>query len=135
MPRITGFLATIVVVGLLASCASHEGNYSPACAAFAGDRIELLQGKFTWEKFTDSVVVDADGDVINQFPGYPMSGSYRIDGPRVSMESGSGEVQADMYLLQQEGRRYLLTGEQYEAWGRDGRLAECALVRGEKQNY
>ena len=121
---------TLCVAGLLAACVSHEGKYSPACVAYAGSIIELHRGQFVWEKFTDSVIVDDDGEIVNQFPGYPMHGSYRIDGQTVLMESASGESLAAMYLHRRDHRRYLLTAEQHEAWERGGMSADCALVLG-----
>jgi len=121
---------TILVACSLAACLSHEGRYSPACVAFEGSNIELLNGQFVWEKFTDMVVVDDDGEVINQFPGYPMQGSYRIDGQTVSMESAGGESLENMYLHRSENRSYLLTTGQHKAWEETGEFAECALVLG-----
>lgn len=115
---------------ILAACLSHEGRYTPACVAYAGNNIELRNGEFVWEKFTDSVVIDDDGEIVNQFPGYPMQGNYRIDGQVVSMESASGEAVATMYLHQREHRQYLLTAEQHQAWESGSTSANCALVLG-----
>ena len=121
---------TLFLASLLAACVSHEGRYSPACVAYAGSNIELRSGQFVWEKFTDSVIVDDDGEIVNQFPGYPMQGHYRIDDQAVLMESASGESLATMYLHRQDHRHYLLTAEQHEAWESGGMTADCALVLG-----
>ena len=121
---------TLILVSLLAACVSHEGRYSPACVAYAGSNIELRSGEFAWEKFTDSVVVDDDGEIVNQFPGYPMQGNYRIDSQAVLMESAAGESLATMYLHQRDHRHYLLTAEQHAAWESGSTFAECALVLG-----
>lgn len=121
---------TLLLAGMLAACVSHEGRYSPACVAYAGSNIELRSGEFVWEKFTDSVIVDDDGEIVNQFPGYPMQGRYRVDGQAVLMESAAGESLATMYLHQQDHRDYLLTAEQHEAWESGSASAECALVLG-----
>lgn len=121
---------TVIVTCLLTACASHEGIYSPACAAYAGSNIELRNDQFTWEKFTDSVVVDDEGEIINQFPDYPMQGSYRIDGQTVIMETAAGEALANLYLHQDGERRYLLTAEQNEAWKQTGEYSDCPLVLG-----
>lgn len=129
-PGITRHWVTGLVAVLLASCASHEGTYSPSCVAYAGSNIELDSGQFVWEKFTDSVVVNDDGEVVNQFPGYPMQGSYRIDGESMFLELASSEAVATMYLLQHDGRSYLLTAEQKEVWQSKGEVADCALVLG-----
>ena len=122
--------AITLVVCLLSACVSHEGMYSPGCIAYAGSNIKLSGGQFVWEKFTDSVMVDDDGKVINQFPGYPMQGTYRIDDETVHMESAAGESMENMYLKRHDGRYYLLTAEQFEAWQKTGNHVECALVLG-----
>jgi hypothetical protein len=123
------YAITLVAI-LLVGCKSYEGIYSPACVAFAGSTIELSDGRFVWEKFTDSVVVDDAGKAVDQFPGYPMHGSYRIDERTVHMEADSGESIADMYLHRHDGRYFLLTAEQLEALESGGNLAECALALG-----
>jgi len=121
---------SLLLASLLAGCVSHEGRYSPACVAFAGSNIELQSGQFVWEKFTDSVIVDDDGEIVNQFPGYPMQGRYRIDDQALLMESASGESVAIMYLHRQDHRQYLLTAEQHEAWESGSPFADCSLVLG-----
>ncbi len=125
VPRI--ILCTLTAI-LLFGCVSHEGTYLPDCIAYAGSNIILDDGQFVWEKFTDSVVVDEDGEIVNQFPGYPMRGSYRIDGQTLYMESGAGETMDKMYLHRRDNRQYLLTAEQFEAWQTTGKHADCALM-------
>ena len=123
--RVISALATAV---LLVACVSHEGTYSPDCIAYAGSNISLNDGQFVWEKFTDAVVVDEDGEIVNQFPGYPMRGSYRIEGQIVHMESAGGDAIDKMYLHTRDKRQYLLTAEQFEAWQKTGKHADCALM-------
>ena len=123
--RVTSALVTAV---LLVACVSHEGTYSPDCIAYAGSNISLNDGQFVWEKFTDAVVVDEDGNIVNQFPGYPMRGSYRIEGQIVHMKSDAGDAMQEMYLHTQDKRQYLLTAEQFEAWQKSGEHADCALM-------
>jgi hypothetical protein len=120
--------AITLIACLLAGCVSHEGTYSPACIAYAGSKINLNDGQFVWEKFTDSVLVDDDGNIVNQFPGYPMRGAYRIDEQMVYMDSASGEPMENMVLHRHDDRYYLLTAEQFEAWEKTGEYAECALM-------
>ena len=134
LPMISRQLVTITAALLFAACASHDGMYSPSCTAYAGNNIELSGGYFTWAKFTDSVVVDDDGKVVNQFPGYPLSGNYRIDGESVFLESSSGEPVATMHLYQHADRSYLLTAEQQQDRESTGKLPECALVLGGNRN-
>lgn len=120
-------IASSLFVLLLLGCVSHEGTYSPACIAYAGSNITLSDGQFTWEKFTDEVVVNDDGDVVNQFPGYPLRGTYRINGQIVEMES-DGKAMPNMYLRRQDDHSYLYTAAQFEAWKQSGEGADCALV-------
>ncbi len=124
-PRI---ISTTLTAALLVGCVSHEGTYSPGCIAYAGSTISLSDGQFVWEKFTDSVVVDDDGEIINQFPGFPMRGRYRIDGQTLYMESNDGDSLEEMYLHRRDNRQYLLTAEQFEAWETTGKHADCALL-------
>ena len=121
---------TALIAVLLCACASHEGTYSPGCIAYEGSKVSLSDGQFVWEKFTDSVVVDDTGNVVNQFPAYPLQGSYRIEGHAVYLQAASGESLVTMYLQQRDGRHYLLTAEQFEAWEETGHNAACALVLG-----
>ena len=125
IPRV---IAASVAAVFLFGCVSHDGTYSPDCIAYAGSNISLNDGQFVWEKFTDEVVVDENGEVVNQFPGYPMRGSYRIDGQAVYMESDAGEAMEKMYLHRQDNRQYLLTAEQFEVWEKTGKYADCMLM-------
>jgi len=120
----------VLIACLLTACAAHEGIYSPACMAFAGDRIELRNSRFSWEKFTDSVVVDDNGETVNQFPGYPMLGHYRVEGQTVFMETAAGKALANMYLHPVDDRLYLLTETQHETAQQRGEIDACALVLG-----
>ena len=88
-PRV---ISTTLSAVFLFGCVSHEGTYSPDCIAYAGSNISLSDGQFVWEKFTDEVVVDDDGKIINQFPGFPMRGSYRVDGKTVHQDEGGLSV-------------------------------------------
>jgi hypothetical protein len=112
---------------LISGCVSHDGTYLPGCTAYAGDKITLDQGRFVWEKFTDAVVVDDEGNVVNQFPGYPLEGSYRIDGQMVQMNELSGESLETMYLQNSGDQRYLLTADEFAAWQQTATRDGCAL--------
>ena len=124
------FLLATLTTALLSGCVSHEGNYSPDCIAYAGSNISLSDGQFFWEKFTDQVVVDDNGEIVNQFPGYPMRGAYRIDEQMLYMDSAAGESMENMYLHRHDDHYYLLNAEQFEAWEKTGEYAECALTLG-----
>lgn len=114
----------------LSACASHEGTYSPACIAFAGDEIELDDGRIRWDKFTDQVVIDDHGETVDQFPDYPKGADYRIDGNRLIIESSSGMPVDTLFLLRRDRSVYLLTPQQHDEWRQTGEYPECALVLG-----
>jgi hypothetical protein len=120
-------IATALLAALLCGCASHEGTYSPGCIAYAGSTVTLSDGQFVWEKFTDEVVVDDDGEIVNQFPGYPLRGSYRIDGQSVYMHSDTGEPMRKMYLHRHDAHNYLLTADELAKWEKTGDYADCTL--------
>lgn len=124
--QISCYFLTLLAV-LMSGCVSHDGTYLPGCAAYAGNRITLDQGRFVWEKFTDAVVVDDDDNVVNQFPGYPLEGSYRIDGQMVQMQALSGESLQTMYLQNSGEQRYLLTADEFASWQQGGKRDACAL--------
>lgn len=115
---------------MLSGCAQYEGQYLPACTAFAGNKILLDGGHFVWEKFTDQVLVDDDGKVVDQFPGYPLEGTYQIDGKTVYMSSDNGESVARMTLHTREDNHFLLTAEQFVAFEQTGTFPTCSLVLG-----
>ena len=121
-------LVTITLLtALLSACPSHEGTYSPGCIAYAGSNITLSDGQFAWEKFTDALVVDDDGNVVNQFPGYPMRGSYRTDGQTAYLEPDRGGPVQRMYLHRHRNSYYLLTADEFELWEKTGNIADCTL--------
>ncbi len=122
-------LTTIALTAaLLTGCVSHDGTYAPSCTAFAGSEITLSDGSFVWEKFTDEVVVNDDGEAVDRFPGYPLRGSYRINGQTVRMTTGDGSAMDNMYLHRHEGNWYLYTAEQFEQWQATEAHDDCALV-------
>ena len=127
MPINARILATAFLTMLVAGCLPHEGVYLPGCAAYVGDKITLGDGQFVWEKFTDERSVDDEGNIVNPFPGYPLQGSYRLDGQFVQMNSDSGEALDAMYLHRVDGQHYILTATQKSAFDNTGSLAECAL--------
>jgi len=113
---------------LLSACVSHDGTYAPSCIAYVGSNITLSNGEFIWEKFTDEVVVNDNAEVVDQFPGFPMRGTYSINGPIVLMKSADGEVLENMYLQRRDNHSYLYTAQQFEHWRSTGEHAECALM-------
>ncbi len=117
---------------MLSGCLSYEGTYLPGCIAYAGNKITLGDGRFVWEKFTDAIVIDEKGEIVNRFPGYPMRGSYRIENQTVYLESGSGEPLQAMYLHRHEDSYLLLTADEFADWEKTGNYADCTLQLTEK---
>jgi hypothetical protein len=115
---------------LLAGCAGSNGKYAPACVAYEGTTIELADGKFVMHKFTDQVEVDAAGNTKDPFPGYPMSGTYRVDGQALHLTSDSDNELPVLYRVKSEGRYRLLTAGQFEAWKTNETIDDCALTLG-----
>jgi len=120
-------VAILILAASLSGCLPDEGTFLPACVAYAGDKITLTDGQFTWEKFTDERVIGDDGEIVDPFPGYPLQGSFRIDRRTLHLESASGEQLPTMHLHKHEGHRYLLTDDEFAALQGNGRPADCAL--------
>ncbi len=123
-------IISAVLAALFCGCVSHDGTYLPDCQTYAGSSIKLSDGQFVWVNFTDSIVLDDAGNVVNQFPGFPLQGSYRVAGQTLKMVAASGESLPKMYLQQHDERHYLLTAEQFETWEATGKHDACALVLG-----
>jgi hypothetical protein len=121
-------LITTLMAIFLTSCKPYERVYSPDCVAFEGNKIVLSEGRFLWEKFTDQVFVNDDGEIVNSFPGYPMEGAYRIDGQSVHLRTDTGETVQTMVLHERNKHQYLLTAEQFAELESSGTFPECALV-------
>lgn len=114
---------------MLCGCKSIEGNYNPACAAFAGDTIELRDGRFTWSRFTDEVRVDDAGNRVDPFPDFPKTGGYDVDGDRITLRANSDDAPTTFTLLSSKEQLYLLTPEQVTRYADEGVVERCALVR------
>jgi hypothetical protein len=127
--RLRTALTTCAAISI-AACASHNGVYSPDCIAFAGDRIELDNGNFVWDQFTDQVRVNDAGEVIDRYPDYPLSGRYEMHGERITFHASTATELPDRYLVERKRQTYLLTAEQHEAWAATGDIASCALMLG-----
>ena len=128
MKSITGTI--VLTLFFLSACATSDGTYSPACIAFAGDTIELSNHRFSWDKFTDQVIVDENGEMVDQFPEYPRRGAFRVDGQRLVLTSDAREELDVMYLVTEGERTYLLTSEQRDEQQKSGNTPTCALVKG-----
>jgi len=115
----------------VAGCATEAGvtgTYAPSCVAFEGSTIELTDNRFTWDKFTDAVTVDDDGNTIDPFPGFPVRGVYTVEDDVVSLVTDVGELAAEMHVVRRPDQVYLLTEAEYRAWQQDGTVPDCALL-------
>lgn len=121
--------ATFFLVALLSGCASHDGNYAPGCVAYAGNQVELSGGTFVWDRFTDQIRVDSDGQIIDPFPDFPVSGNYTLDGRRMTMIAESGQSMQPMYLHQDGSDYRLLTADEDASWQSSGAFDNCVLTR------
>lgn len=113
----------------LLGCKSIDGTYYPGCTAFEGNKIRLDDGAVIWEKFTDQVAVDSDGNLINAFPGYPKHGTYRLEGRSLHMNFESDDSAETLYTHQHGGEYLLLTAAEFEMWEKTGRYDDCVLTR------
>ena len=125
--------ATISVVAILAlaGCRDIEGEFSPACIAFEGSTVLFGDGIFEWDRFTDSIDVDANGRPIDPFPGYPIRGSYTVGGNQVTFAVEGDQSLDPMYLLTVDGRTYLLTSAELATTESQGEVPSCALALNE----
>ena len=119
----------ILMSAALTACKGIDGVYLPGCSAYAGDRIELRDGNFVWAKFTDQVKVDAAGERVDPFPGYPRTGTYQRNDNEVTMLMAEEGTSATFYLQADDRRLLLLTPAQQASWEASGRHDECALTR------
>lgn len=123
-PRRVGLL---VLPAALWACTSQELLFEPSCIAYEGDSVLLRGTQFEWRKFSDQVPMGADSDRANPFPGYPVSGTYRLENERVEFKPENGAEIDDYYMLDHLGARYLLTAEAHQKFTADGQLQNCAL--------
>lgn len=116
-----------VLTLLLSACANHEGMYEPACIAFQGDKIELQDGRFTWQRYTDERTVDEAGNVVEPFPGFPKTGSYHVSAGRLELVTDDNVRLDDWFVVEHAGQRYLLDAEQHNVFLEGGKLPKCVL--------
>jgi hypothetical protein len=120
--------AAALLFALLAGCAGIDGTYTPGCLSHAGNSITLKDGRFVWDKFTDQVLVNDRGEVVDQFPGYPVRGRYRVEGDTLHFASYTDEPLPTMHLRRDGEKPLLLTDEQLKGWPHDKNLTRCALT-------
>ena len=120
--------ACLVVVALLTGCKAIEGTYYPGCVAFEGDKVVLRDGNFEWDRFTDQVIVDDDGKVMDPFPEHPRLGSYEVDGTLLHL-TFQGDDSVQTLHIQREGDHIMLLNDADLAnWESTGRYGDCVLT-------
>lgn len=120
----------ILFVGvILCGCSSIEGLYVPACTAYEGDEIQLVEGRFTWRRFTDERMLDEQGQPVDPFPAYPKSGVYEYSEPVLILTPDGDSENTGFFLLDEKRGVYLLTGAEKQRYDIDGEIPECALRR------
>ena len=122
-------LAVLLMMISVTGCRAVEGEFSPGCMAFAGDRVSLHEGRFSWDRFTDARRVDDAGRTVDPFPDFPKTGPYTVTDNRLDLRSGDGELIASWYLHEDGSRMLLLSAEEEAAWASSGEYPECPLVR------
>ena len=117
---------------LCAACDDFTGVFEPDCMAMEGDRFVFAGSTFEWHKFTDERRLDADGNVVDPFPGYPLTGTFALRGSTVELTTAGGDRLDDRFLFERGDSLYLLTREQHAAVTAGGDLPMCVLRRGDE---
>lgn len=119
-----------LLIACLSGCKALDGTFLPGCAAYAGDRIELSNGRFEWDRFTDAIELDEEGNRIDAFPDYPKRGNFSIDGTRLILAfDGDGSTETfNIYEHESMGLQ-LLTDAQLAAVDQGGLDEDCALTK------
>ena len=120
-------ITTIVLALSLLACANQDGVYEPACIAYEGDRLELKDGRFEWQRFTDERVVDKAGEVVPPFPGFPKTGTYRVLGDQLQLLTDDNVRLENWFIVEAAGQRYILNAGQHNAFANGGALPDCVL--------
>ena len=95
--------------------------------AFEGDTIKLDDGRFVWQRFTDERTVDDAGNVVDPFPGFPKTGTYRVAAGRLELVSDDNVRIEDWFIIERDGQRYLLTSKQHRVFLDGGEMPKCPL--------
>ncbi len=126
--RLTASAALLLLLGCRTADVPLEGSFAPACTAFAGDRMSLREGQYSWNKFTDERRLGPDGEPVDPYPDFPKIGDFEIDGDAVRLLEPGGSVLATWYLHDREGQLLLLNQSQQDAWSAGGTYPDCPLA-------
>jgi hypothetical protein len=131
MPRAVRF--GIVFSGLMfVGCASTpsttarvDGVYviPEEVSHYQSDRLELKNGRFRFWHSSDSVVVDEHGHPLG--PKYPICGTFRVDGRRITFSS---EDVGDRYIDTVNGYSVLWKLDSKRIWERLHKIDDYAVL-------
>ena len=121
-------IVIVMTAILFAGCKQIDGTYYPGCVAFEGDKIVLEQGTVTWDRFTDQVIVDVDGNALDPFPEFPQTGTYEVEGDLLHLNIAAGEVQKTLHIHRSGDRIMLLNDRNLADWQRTGQYDDCVLT-------
>ena len=124
LPRIS----LLFLIALCAGCKQVDGVYYPRCAAFEGDKLVLREGTVVWDRFTDQIIIDADGNEIDKFPEFPKAGRYTLDGDLLQLSFDDGKVTKTLHVRRSGERILLLNDENLAEFQQTGRHSECVLA-------
>ena len=119
---------SLLVVLLLVGCKQIDGTYQPGCPAFEGDTIVLQDGRVTWDRFTDQIIVDADGNALDPFPDFPQYGNYEVDGNQLHLAIDGKSTGATLHIRRVGERVLLLNTENLAEYERTGEYNDCTLT-------
>ncbi len=119
---------------VLGACANQDGLYEPRCIAYEGDRVSMLENRFEWQKFTDERAIDANGEIIDPFPGYPKVGSFESRMGRVEFRPDDGSAIDDHFIVEHLEDWYLMPQDEHQLFLTADELSSCALRRQPGEN-
>ena len=125
-------IAILLAALVCAACDDFAGVFEPDCMALEGDRFVFTGRTFEWHKFTDERRIGADGELVDPFPGYPLKGTFVLQGTTVELTTAAGNRLDDHFLIERGDSLYLLTREQHAAVTEGGDLPTCVLRRGDE---
>lgn len=120
--------ACLLILVVLAGCKQLDGTYYPGCAAFEGDKLVLREGRVTWDRFTDQVIVDVDGNPMDPFPDFPKNGRYEVDGDLLHLAFPAENVTKSLHIRRPDERVLLLDAKDLADWESTGRHNDCVLT-------
>ena len=126
--RISVFIASLILIGCRTVDEPLEGSFAPACTAFAGDRMSLREGQYSWNKFTDEIRLGADGEPVDPYPDFPKTGAFEVEGNAVRLLDEGGSLFGTWYLHNREDQVLLLNQSQQDAWSTSGTYPDCPLA-------